>query len=408
MDALEEGQLPQDESSFPDQGYDPAYEWPGDVEHMGSGSDIPESSTLRASTPLRPGQPVFRLVVIRSSILSPKKKIAVVDAYPEVQLGRDVQLEGSTTPRIRLKEMEISKLHATAYWDDARKEWNVVDMGSKHGTFLRQSPINPDPEDNGIRLSQSRMASIPKRLRHGDRLTLGSTTFEVHIHDDQRPCRECAVTGQEEIPLFPAPKKTSGKRTRDAAGIDLDVSSVSTSYGGEKDPKKALTMLKRSLLTRHDDSKFASISTAPIEAPNEYVDRAARRRLLHPNSRPETPGVPPVSNSYPKMTKSPSMTEEEVPSKILISQPPAPLLSTNIGHRLLMQQGWAPGTTLGTSLDSSEERIALVDPLEVKATQNRAGLGTKHSPAPAEALQSPSVSWKEREKFKRFEEFRRK
>ncbi|KAF8899953.1 hypothetical protein CPB84DRAFT_1779820 [Gymnopilus junonius] len=408
MDALEEGQLLQDVSFASDQGYNTAYEWPGDDGYTGSGSDVPEPSTLRSSTSLRPGQPVFRLVVIRSSILAPKKKIAVVDAYPEVQIGRDVQPDGSTTPRVRLKEMEVSKLHATAYWDGARKEWNVVDMGSMHGTFLLQRSINPDSDDNGIRLSQSRMASIPRRLRHSDRLTLGSTTFEVHIHDNQRPCTECTVTAHEEIPLFPLPKKTAVKRTRDVAGIDLDMSPASSSFSGEKDPKKALTMLKRSLLTRHDGSRHASMSTVPVGASNEYVDRAARRRLLHPGSRPDTPGVSSASRAVSGRSELPSTFQEIQAPPSLVSQPPVPLPSTNMGHRLLIQQGWAPGNALGTPPESSEERTGLVDPLEVKSSQNRAGLGMKTSPVSREPTEYSGLGWKEKEKFKRFEELSRR
>jgi hypothetical protein len=50
--------------------------------------------------------------------------------------------------------------------------------------------------------------------------------------------------------------------------------------------------------------------------------------------------------------------------------------------------------------DTSEDRIALVDPLEIKFTQNRAGLGMKRPTTPN--VSSLGHDWKEREKFKRF------
>ncbi|KAH9481444.1 Angiogenic factor with G patch and FHA domains 1 [Psilocybe cubensis] len=397
MEELEEGQIAHDHSA---NGYDPAFEWPGESETSR------EYDSTNLTTALRPGQPIFRLVVLRSSILSRKKKVAVIDSYPEVQLGRDVQPEGSSTPRIRLKEMQVSKIHATAYWDGARKEWNIVDMGSMHGTFLRPGTMSPDSEGIGTRLSQPRMASIPKRLRHSDQLKLGTTTFEVHIHDNQRPCGDCALTEDGEIPLFPVPKKASMKRTRDAAGIDSDTSAASPGFATmEKDPKKALTMLKRSLLTRHNDSQHASTSTAPITK-SEYVDRAARRRLLHPASRPDSPGVASITTETTRKLQ-PALTgaEEQVPNSVT-SQPPTPLPPENIGHRLLMQQGWAPGTSLGAPSDPEDGRIGLVEPLELKSSQNRSGLGMKSPPADTDTSIS-GLDWKEREKLKRFGAFGR-
>jgi pSer/pThr/pTyr-binding forkhead associated (FHA) protein len=397
MDNLEEGQIVQDQSlGGSGDFYDPELEWPGD------------DSAGPSQNYLRSGQPVFRFVVLRSSILPKKQKIAVVDAYPEVQIGRDIQPEGSTTPRIRLKEMEVSKFHATAYWDGARKEWNLVDMGSMHGTYLRSGPVTSDSTTSGTRLSQARAASMPRRLRHSDQMTVGGTTFEVHIHDNQRPCQHCTIFGEEEIPLFPPPKKTAIKRTRDVAEIDFGTSASSNSLAVDRNPKRALNTLKRSLLTRHDASQHSSapISPVSVEKQPEYVDRAARRRLLHPASRPDTPGVASIHPLASRHTPPLIATEPPVP-KPAVSAPPAPLPSTNIGHRLLLQQGWAPGSALGVSIDPTEGRVGLIDPLEVKSSQNRAGLGMKPPPTAAELdAPTPQLSWKEKEKFKRFNALR--
>ncbi|CAA7267136.1 unnamed protein product [Cyclocybe aegerita] len=395
MEPLEEGQILQDDSVHGGH-YDPAFEWPGDGSN---GVDILYPAPQEPSTSvqgLKRGHPAFRLVVWRSSILPAKHKVAVLDGYAEVQLGRDLQPEGSGTPRIRLKEMEVSKLHATTYWDGARKEWNVVDMGSKHGTFLHPGPVSPDSDDLGGRLSPSRTASVPRRLRHSDRLSIGGTIFVVHIHEDQRPCEDCTISGKEGIPLFPIPK--GAKRTRDSAGLDSDSSGSSRTHSNtERDPKKVLTMLRRSLLTRHGGPKGGS-SSAAVETSNEYVDRAARRRLLHTLTRPSSPQLSPVS-----VASAGSLLATEQPSAKL--QPPAPLTLSNVGHRLLTQQGWAPGSALGISTpqeSSDAQRISLVDPLEVASNQHRAGLGMKPVSAyDAECLHL-GADWKERGKLRRF------
>jgi len=397
METLEEGQI--SHASFSSGGgYDPALEWPGDTDHSHTNVDDLSTNDARPSAALSQGQPVFRLVALRSGILSKRKKIAVIDAYHEVQFGRDIQMEGSTIPRIRLKEMQVSKLHATAFWDGARKEWSIVDMGSMHGTFLRPAAASSDSNDVGVRLSQSRAASIPRRLHHFDQLTLGSTSFQVHIHDNQRPCPNCAIQRDEEIPLFPEVKSTAEKRTRDTAGIDSG-STSSGSLNMERDPKKVLTMLKRSLLNRHDETTPSP--GLPPGRPNDYIDRAARRRLLHPTSRSDSPGVfLTVPNNTPRADTAPFHSHFEPEVQPIVSQPPKPLPSTNIGHRLLMQQGWTPGNALGTTTDDSESSTRLVEPLEVKSSQNRAGLGTK--PVSGVLETDSRLDWKERERLRRF------
>lgn len=220
----------------------------------------------------------------------------------------------------------------------------------------------------------------------------------VHIHKDQQPCDDCTIFDSgSEVPLFPAPKNSAVKRTRDTAGLDSDASLCSRT-----DPKKALTMLKRSLLTRHGMSKNGSSSTVTIEKSNEYVDRAALRRFLRPASGPDAPGIL-VTSSIPSNALCPTSSEESAPCvSMKVSQPPTPLPTSNIGHRLLMKQGWTPGDTLGVS-DPPDGQVGLVEPLEVKSSQNRAGLGIK----PPAAVFTPDLSgagttWKEREKMKRF------
>ena len=288
----------------------------------------------------------LRLKVLQTSILHKSLSLAVLDAYAETQFGRDVTPPGSNTPRIRLKEMPVSKLHATVFWDKERLEWAVVDMGSKHGTFL-QSGGHPGAEP--VRLSPPRMASTPRPLHHLDRLIIGSTTFLCHIHEDRTPCVECTSTGQGIIPLFAFPKedRAAEKRPPDVAGMAPQEA---------RDAKKALTSLKRTLLSRLDTHD-------PSTPTSSYTDRSARRRAMHPSSQFDGPGVQSSRSSSPGSVRS-SRELSRTPSLAVIEE-------GNIGRRLLMKQGWQPGTVLGTGGGG------LAEPVEVHATPHRAGLGMR-------------------------------
>jgi len=351
--------------------YDPLLEWPG------------QSSTEPAyASKFAPPRVTLRLLVTQTSILPRRQKLVIIDGYTELQFGRDVAPVGTDTPRIRLKEMSVSKLHATVYWDAERREWGVVDMGSKHGTYIRPATTSGqgDGFSKDVRLSPSKMASVPRRLRHLDLLMIGSTSFLIHIHQDGALCIECSSGGGDEIPLFSPSKSAEDlKRTRDFSGMDGDDMA-------QRDPKKALTMLRRSLLTRHghDGPLPASVGTTIIS----YVDRSARRRALHPGSRPDTPGISADTPSRP------------VSSPVETSQPSAPLLTSNIGHRLLIKQGWEPGTPLGVGLDpSGKERVGLVEPLMVSSSTHRQGVGMSSK------LAVTATDWKEKEKQKRWDSF---
>jgi hypothetical protein len=379
-------------TSIEGEAYNPAYEWPGPGESAPFSSEPGIVSSQHSTRKLRPNQPTFRLLVLRTSILPSKHKLAVIDGYSELQFGRDIAPVGSTIPKLRLKEMEVSKLHATAYWDACRREWGVVDMGSVHGTFLQSA--NTSVGDNlGIRLSPTRTASIPRTLHHMDRLTIGGTTFLVHMHEERLPCHECASMGGDGLPLFPV-KDASSRRSREAVTLSINATTPSPhSTQPQKDAKKALTTLKQTLLTRHEVYSPRSHSAPPGDTATQYLDRSARRRAIHPTSQQDTPGVPSLST---RVNPPPSPPESP---KAVTSQPPAPLSTSNIGHRLLMKQGWEPGTSLGTLSDLSEGRIGLVEPLEVAPSVHRAGLGIKRPLASS----LTSDNWKESAKRKRWE-----
>ncbi|KAJ3856099.1 hypothetical protein EV368DRAFT_33167 [Lentinula lateritia] len=307
----------------------------------------------------------LRLVVFNSRTL-PKFNVAIIDGYPEVQLGRDNPISDHI-PRIRLKEMEVSKLHASIYWDQFWDGWGVVDMGSKHGTYLHSGALtigNSQAVERKVRLSISKTASTPKRLHHLDHLTLGTTVFIVHIHENQLPCEECSPGLGGEISLFATssgPKPSSHMNVERSSGHDATRPLI-------RDSRQALSQLKRDLMSkpRHVDTRYSSNMAGSV-AVSRYVDRSARRRAMYRASSSDAPGIPTSSQSLPQ--DFPKLTLQYKPEPI--SKPAVPIPASSIGYRLLIQQGWHPGTVLG-----STER-GLIEPLDIQFPCGRSGLGMR-------------------------------
>lgn len=396
--------MEKDSTTYQNWGYDPSYEWPGENLDVASDNDEAEATLTKAKS-------CFRLVVKRSSVLSAKRRVAVLDAYDEVQIGRDATTS-QTIPRIRLKDMEVSKLHATFYWDREKDVWAIVDMGSKHGTFVaRTSQIegrssNNLSVSNGVRLSPSRHASLPRDLHHLDEISIGRTELIVHIHSGGTPCEECYSEVGCDIPLFTTPNAPTQKIV---AGADTVVSKAPV------EPRKAITLLKRTLLSRH--ASEGSSSDSAHEKAN-YIDRSARRRLLHPYSRPDSLGTPPIQSSpsasssrhaSPRIAPPPNPTYVNTPQVSSRTATAEPISNLNIGHRMLSKQGWTQGSALGSDTvisypDSS--RTALIEPLAVQANAGRAGLGMRNTPVEPPPTFYSGENWKEESKRRRWEEVR--
>ena len=224
--------------------YHPSYEFPGGDENH----EISSRPGIRTHPELTPTPsndfPICRLVIQEGRFIAKKCRLAVIDGYSEVQFGRDVSPPGAGTPRIRLKDMEVSKLHATLFWDAERAEWAVVDMGSKHGTF-----VGSGEDTNRVRLSASRVASMPKRLKHLDRLSLGGTTFVVHIHENRLPCSDCSASGQGSDDLIPLFSHQRDDETA-AQGERSRKRQADSSNDAPRNAKRALASLKHRLLRR--------------------------------------------------------------------------------------------------------------------------------------------------------------
>jgi len=319
-----------DQSSYHE--YDPSLEYPGD------------DSGLLDSTNATSQRKTLRLLIIRG-LHTPKRRVAVIDGHDEVSIGRDT----SPTARLRLKEMAVSKFHATIFWDSSSEEWSIVDVGSVHGTF-----ISTCGSASSARLSRARTASAPRPLKHLDEITIGSTTLLCHIHDGNPalPCDECSPTSTNEIPLLNIPTTSSISQAQ------------SVSVAHKVPHKRAMADLKTSLLSR------PAIPRVGVSA-STYVDRAARRRaavgisIPEPRQAPGSPGPtqPSVHRDYRRA--SPSLI-----SSLASNERVEPISEDNIGHRMLTKQGWKPGAGLGLDEGSAEIIKTIV-------RQPRAGLGSR-------------------------------
>lgn len=340
----------------------------------------------------------FRLVVASSDILPRAQRLVMIDAHDEVYVGRDA-MPGQ--PRIRLKEMAVSKHHASIFWGRAESEdegWHIVDLGSLHGTFVRPSSNNEDPPSSERgRLSEPRKASTPRVLCHLDNITIASTRFVAHLHENPPlPCDECALLRDEEqiILLKNLPPVMNTATTLERLGP----------ISKKDDPQQAIKSLKKSLLAKSklDARPIASSSSEIPSIPlstYKYVDRAAKRRaavgstpIYHTPSHSRHPSPLPFL-THPESSWSPTYSHA----------PPnhAPLPTSNIGHRLLLKQGWDPGNPLGIS--SNNERQGLVEPLRIVASVERGGLGSGKTIDSGESL--PEENWRQAGKKRRWQEY---
>ncbi|KAG0231780.1 Angiogenic factor with G patch and FHA domains 1 [Actinomortierella wolfii] len=236
--------------------------------------------------------------------------------------------------------------------------FQIFDCGSTHGTFL-----------NGERLSPPKAASKPFTLKHLDQLKLGSTTFEVHAHNEGRVCADCQARDDNEIEVLDDKERTP-VNTKPVNNVDLRQNKLSM----EQQRIEEMNRLKKKWATTRSSSKQqhygnkhgspSSVSTVSSEGNNSggsgggYVDRAAKRRLLNPDrsSQPSSRPIP----QHEDTSESP-----QVASGFHI-----PVGVQNKGYAMLSKMGWKEGTGLGL------EQHGVVEPVQLKVAQQRMGLGS--------------------------------
>ncbi|KAJ2023866.1 hypothetical protein GGI06_001234 [Coemansia sp. S85] len=204
----------------------------------------------------------------------------------------------------------------------------IVDLGSTHGTFI-----------NGSRLSESKTASKPLQLRHLDRIDIGQTTLQLHIHE-QWACAKCKSSGNGEINTYEH-DSTVGADTVHTRMADHS-----------NDLQKARIDNLKAIKSRYMNR--SALDTKP----GGYIDRALWRRQMQGSYQQPALQTPPTTT--PVASSQPSRQSK-----------PGPIQESNPGYSMLKKMGWTPGAGLGASKEG------IIDPIEVEGNDDRTGLGAE-------------------------------
>nr|XP_012144950.1 PREDICTED: angiogenic factor with G patch and FHA domains 1 isoform X2 [Megachile rotundata] len=134
-----------------------------------SDSDHEEDQDLAKTYP-----PCMRIIVKETNL--PKLKVGnlFLVAYTGGSIGR----EGDHS--VVIPEINVSKHHARFVYNEEKKIYEIIDLGSRNGTFL-----------NGKRLSVAKQESEPHEVSHGSIIQIGTTKLLCHIHNGNETCGHC-------------------------------------------------------------------------------------------------------------------------------------------------------------------------------------------------------------------------
>lgn len=254
--------------------------------------------------------PCVRLLVKESQC------VAVGTLFVVTQEGANIGREPCGLNAVKLPEVQVSKSHVAIGYHRRRGRYTVRDTGSVNGTFLNTTS----------RLSQAKESSKPRPLYHDDTLTVGTTTFLVHMHCGWETCESCD-------PALWSHDLEKGATAENLEPIDLT-------------RRKELNRIKKKYGLRAKDT-FGEIEG---EIGEDYSDRASARRKT-------------VGSDNPAPCRP-----DEAPSSVhrRIGQ-------SNKGHQMMEKMGWRAGEGLG------KESLGRAEPIAAEVRDEKAGLGTSHA-----------------------------
>ncbi|XP_068982240.1 angiogenic factor with G patch and FHA domains 1 isoform X3 [Bombus flavifrons] len=118
--------------------------------------------------------PCMRIIVKETNLSKLKIGSLFFVAYTGGSIGR----EGDHS--VVIPDINISKHHARILYNEDRKIYEVIDLGSRNGTFL-----------NGKRLSVAKQESEPHEVSHGSIIQVSTTKLLCHIHNGNETCGHC-------------------------------------------------------------------------------------------------------------------------------------------------------------------------------------------------------------------------
>ncbi|XP_022193483.2 angiogenic factor with G patch and FHA domains 1 isoform X2 [Nilaparvata lugens] len=223
--------------------------------------------------------PCMRVIVQETDL----DKLNVGSLFIVTCIGGTLGREGDHS--IIVPDLKISKHHAKISFCEETGKYEIVDFGSRNGTYL-----------NGARLSVALQESDPKPLSHGDILRVGMTHLLCHIHQGQETCEQC------EPGCCIRPPKDKVEQ------IDT------TEYSKDKHRTELRRLRKKFGLENAG-------ATAVVPKSSSYVDRAEARRKT----------VGSTDESF--KTEAASVHET--------------IKSDNKGFKMLSKMGWSEGQALG-------------------------------------------------------------
>ncbi|XP_062549925.1 angiogenic factor with G patch and FHA domains 1 isoform X3 [Armigeres subalbatus] len=236
--------------------------------------------------------PSLRLIVQESSVASLKEGSLFIITCNGGSLGREGDHD------VIIPDINVSKYHLKFSYNTRTSAYQLLDLGSRNGTFL-----------NGTRMAPTMQESDLFDIVHGDVIDLTRTKLLCHIHDGNYTCGNCEP------------------------GLLMKTSKKGTASDDERITKPVSYKEGKKLLQRRfglEDEKYVKKSGP---APEEYNDRAAHRRKVKGSS-----------NEHAK-TEMASLNEQ--------------INSKNKGFKMLSKLGWSEGRSLGIRDQGPMEPIRL-------------------------------------------------
>lgn len=150
-------------------------------------------------------------------------------------------------------DINTSKHHARFQYNKGKQIYEIIDLGSRNGTFL-----------NGKRISAAKQESEPQEIEHETILQIGGTKLDCHIHNGNETCERCepgllqlnSAGGESSAPLK-IQHKSELKRLKSKFGLEK----ASKPVEGYRDRAQARRENVGSS-SQHDKTEQSSLDTS--------------------------------------------------------------------------------------------------------------------------------------------------
>ncbi|XP_032455780.1 angiogenic factor with G patch and FHA domains 1 isoform X6 [Nasonia vitripennis] len=156
--------------------------------------------------------PCMRIIVKETNL--PNLKVGSL--FMVTCIGGSIGREGDHS--VTVPDINISKHHARLQYNEEKKVYEVIDLGSRNGTLL-----------NGNRLSAAKQESEPSEIIHGSILQLGATKLLCHIHSGHETCGHCEPglvqsndTAMDSLISIKSRYQSELRRLKSKFGVDKD------------------------------------------------------------------------------------------------------------------------------------------------------------------------------------------